>query len=154
MRITIDGLRQRRDWLKQELAKCEREIEKRMGNEPKPEQQPLPGTPTPPTPPPREKTRHLKAYDFFEGKRRGHLERIGVPHVPEAKPPSAAWITVVFTAIFDAVHDDGSRAAALIDLYFEETWPAKYDVPYNFGAFAKVWRDQLLAKLPHQPEAH
>lgn len=113
----------------------------------KPAQPELPGVPAPPPPPPRERSRELKAYDFFDGRRRGTLGRLGVAFVPESKPVSAAWITVVFSAAYSVLGEDPERVASLVDLYFDEAWPAKYEVPYNFGAFAKVWRDQLLPKV-------
>lgn len=114
----------------------------------KPAQPELPGVPVPPPPPPREKSRELLLYDYFEAKRRGHLGRLGVDYVPESKPVSPAWATMVFSAALAMLDGDPERVSALVDLYFDEEWPAKYEVPYCFGAFAKVWRDQLLPNVP------
>lgn len=148
MAETIEGLKERRAWLLKQVEVTDRALEKLLSkaNPPRPVRpvpQELPGVPPAPPSPPREKSRQLLAYDFFDQRRR---KRMGELYAPEAKLPSAVWITVVFTAIFKEV-DESERVVELIDLYFAEEWPGKLTEPFCFAAFAKHWREKWLPKL-------
>lgn len=149
MAETIRTLQRRRAWLMEQVEETDRALEKLGAKARKPVQPELPAIP--PKPPP-EPSKEILAYRLFCARRERHFRDLQVDLVPEAKPISAAWITVTFQSMYRAVNDEDERIFELIDLFFEQDWPAKFDVPYCFAAFAseKVWRKQLLPKLLEQ----
>jgi len=154
VRVTIAGLKERRDWLKKELAKAEKEIEQRMGGG-KLEQVDLPGVPVP-EPVPRKKSANEAHHDEFQNSRRTRLERLGVPFVDD-KPNAIAFVNASLSRIRAACADD-EELWLLFDAYFAEPKPAQYDPPYPFNAFAseKWWKyllEQVVRGQPHQRPA-
>ena len=148
-RITVDGLRQRREWLKQELAKVEREIDKRMGTGPA-EQQPMQGMPAPAPPPapgPRKPSVHEENHREFQDSRRVALVNANAPFEPD-EANTVAYINVTMKRVRDACSSD-EELFALFALFFkQETWAAKATPPYPWRALAtdKVWK-RLLSQL-------
>lgn len=131
-------LRDRVEWLEKELKKARRALDAYA----KPTQQSLPGAPSSPAPTPRALSQQQEDLEEFDDSRRTRLAEIGVnPAELLDEKHHPVFVNVAMKKVRDACGDDDDLLCAVFDHYFSEQWPARYDPPYNFRAFAseKVW---------------
>lgn len=154
MTDTLEGLKERKDWLLKQLKLTDAAIEKAVKKAAAPTWSPqaLPGMPPAPPKPAREPNRYEVDHGEFQAARRERLTKpieqggLGVEFVPD-DPNTAAFIVITMKRLRDACSDD-DELFKLIDSYMHDRWASSLTPPFPLNALgAKTIYTRLLEEI-------